>query len=122
MDAGLFIHAEHDRVLGRVHAEADNFQQLLFELWNRTEIECPETMGLEVEFLEDALNGRLRHLHVDGKQTMAPPSVAFWRLAADSGDNQLDSRRFVFDRLSGAWLVIECFKPSIMIKVSPFGH
>lgn len=72
LDAGLLIHAEHHRVLRRVHVDANDVADLVHELRIRRQLEPVGQPRLETERLPDPTHRRRRDPGLRGQVTRRP--------------------------------------------------
>lgn len=58
LDLALFVHAQHDRVIRRVHVNSDNIGHFLLspETWVAGELECLRQMRFEIVGLPDVMD------------------------------------------------------------------
>src|SRR5690606_34480504 len=56
LNAGFLIHAKNQRVFRWIHIKSHHFKQLLFKLGIWTEVECFQTMEMEVMFFENTVH------------------------------------------------------------------
>ena len=60
LDLGLFVHAEHDRLVGRAHVQPDHVDELLLEAFVGRELESLYQVRLELSGGSDPLDCRCR--------------------------------------------------------------
>jgi hypothetical protein len=72
LDLRLLIHAEHHRVVRRVHVEPDNISHLLDEEGVGRQLEALHPMGLKAEGVPDAADGHVAHSRGSGHISGAP--------------------------------------------------
>ncbi len=83
LDLGLFIHAEHHRVLGRVQVEPDDVADLGFQLRVGGELERLDPPGLQAPLLPHLADGEIADAQLAGQQPGRPvrhPEPLRWGL------------------------------------------
>jgi hypothetical protein len=84
----LFVHAQHQRTLGRIEIEPDDVAQLRVELRVAAELESLHPVRLQAILLPDAMHGGGRETHFSGQAPRAPMGCGF-RLAQRRANHRL---------------------------------
>src|SRR5579875_3746002 len=118
LDLGFFVHAQHQRPLGRVQIEPNNVGQLAVELGVGAELEGFHSVRLQPVLLPDAMHARRREPYFPGQPPHAPMGGGLG-LAQGRADNRLFLGRTYPARSSGARQGAQASQPSLAITTAP---